>query len=111
MTQWSFASFSYPLLKKMPQGPVIRQGQGHGDGALRLSCVHAGCWGHHPQSGLSRLEEIAFIFVSSFKILTYFMLHTADTQQNPYVVSVQLGENSQLSLTLWAVTSLQTNLS
>lgn len=43
------------------------------------------------------------------------MLHTADTQQNPYVESVcgirmwypyvQLGENSQLSLMLWAVTS------
>ena len=23
--------FPIPLLKKMPQGPVIRQGQGHGD--------------------------------------------------------------------------------
>lgn len=39
------------------------------------------------------------------------MLHTSDIQQNLYVVSVQLGENSQLSLTLWAVISLQTSLS
>lgn len=28
------------------------------------------------------------------------MLHTADIQQTLYVVSVQLGENSHLSLTL-----------